>query len=564
MRISPAVCQQSIQIKAKIPCVTKYLAILFAVSLSSFATAQTAGTYQVTNIISDGSVPATTMDANFINPWAITPTGTFWMNAQGTGYSYVVPTAGTISFKVSIPAVSGGTSTIGSPTGAVSAASAATGFVLSNGTKASFLFDSLDGLISGWNSKLGATVSPIPVALPVVNNSSIGAVYTGLGIVTNTTGTFLLATDFGTPNAVEVYDSNFAKAKLTGSFTDPNLPANYAPYSIHVLGTQIYVAYALRTLTTQGTYRATGGEGNGVLDIFDVNGNFVSRAITGGNLNAPWGVAIAPTTFGIFGGALLVGNFGDGVINAYNPTTFAYLGRLTDGTGKTLTYGALWDLVFGNTPAAPGTTAVAGTAGTLYFTAGLSGQAHGLLGQISVNPTPSGTATFGLSTSPNALTVTDGSSGSATVAVDPTNGFSGTVSLACTGLPTAATCTFSPSQIAATASAPATGTVTIQTTKSTVVRLEPLRGSRSMAITLALLIPFGSLAFFRRRPTRNSGPLQLFLLLVIALAPIALIAGCSSSSGTLAPSTPVGTTQVTVTATAGTVTQSTVIALTVQ
>jgi uncharacterized protein (TIGR03118 family) len=562
MRISFEPFQRSIQTEARRDRLTKYSILFAALSLSTFATAQTAGTYQVANIISDGSVPATTMDTNFINPWAITPTSTFWMNTQGTGFSYVVPTAGTISFKVSIPSASGVTTTIGSPTGAVSAASAPTGFVLSNGTKASFLFDSLDGLISGWNSKLGATASPIPVALPVINNSSIGAVYTDMGIVTNTTGTFLLATDFGTPNAVEVYDSTFAKAKLTGSFTDPTLPANYVPYSIHVLGTQIYVAYALRSGTSATTYRATAGAGNGVLDIFDVNGNFVSRAITGGNLNAPWGVAIAPTTFGIYGGALLVGNFGDGVINAYNPTTFAYLGRLADGTGKTLTYAALWDLVFGNTPAAPGTAAVAGTAGALYFTAGLTNEAHGLLGQISVNPTPSGTATFGLSTSTSAITVTDGSSGSATIAVAPTNGFSGTVALACTGLPVAATCTFSPAQLAATASAPATGSVTIQTTKSTVVELR--RGARATGIALALLLPFGSLAFFRRRLPQSTSPLRLFLLLAIALAPIALIAGCSSSSGTLAPSTPVGTTQVTVTATAGTVTQSTVIALTVQ
>ena len=551
-------------IKATNPGAPKCIALfLAAITCCSLAAAQTAGTYQVTNVISDGSVPATTMDSNFINPWAITPTGTFWMNTQGTGFSYVVPTAGTISFKVSIPAATAGTTTIGSPTGAVSAASAPTGYVLSNGTKASFIFDSLDGLISGWNSKLGATVSPIPVALPIVNNSSIGAVYTGLGIVTNTTGTFLLATDFGTPNAVEIYDSNFAKAKLAGSFTDPNLPANYVPYSVHVLGTQIYVAYALRTGTSQSTYRATFGAGNGVVNIFDVNGNFVSRAVTGGNLNAPWGVAIAPTTFGIYGGSLLIGNFGDGVINAYNPTTFAYLGRLADGTGKTLVYNALWDLVFGNTPAAPGTAAVAGAAGSLYFTAGLANEAHGLLGQISVNPTPSGTATFGLSTSTSAMTVTNGSSGTATVAVAPTNGFSGTITLGCTGLPIAATCSFSPATIAATASAPATDVVTIQTTKSTVMVLQRFPGTRAAGITLALLLPFGSLALFRRR--RSSGSLRALLLLAaIAFIPIALVAGCSSTSGTLAPSTPVGTTQITVTATAGTVKQSTVIALTVQ
>jgi uncharacterized protein (TIGR03118 family) len=543
----------------------KYLAPLFAAITScSLATAQTAGTYQVTNVISDGSVPATTIDANFINPWAITPTGTFWINTQGTSYSYVVPTAGTISFKVSIPAASGVTTATGSPTGAASVASAPTGYILSNGLKASFVFDSLDGLISGWNSKLGgAGVSPIPVALPIMNNSSIGAVYTGLAIVTNPSGTFLLATDFGTPNAVEVYDSNFAKAKLAGSFTDPNLPANYAPYSIHVLGTQIYVAFALRNGTSPSTYAPAGGAGSGIVSIFDINGNFVSRAVTGGNLNAPWGVAIAPTTFGIYGGALLIANFGDGVINAYNPTTFAYLGRLADGTGKTLVYPTIWDLVFGNTPAAPGTAAVAGAAGTLYFTAGLAGQKHGLLGQISVNTTPSGTPTFGFSTSTPALTIPAGSTGTATIAVAPTNGFSGTVALACTGLPVATTCSFSPASLTASASAPTTATVTVQTTKSTIVRLDPLHKKHAAGVGLALLLPFGSLAFFRRR-NRSSNPLPLLLLVAITFVPIALIAGCSSTSGTLAPSTPIGSTQFNVTATAGTITQSSAISLTVQ
>jgi uncharacterized protein (TIGR03118 family) len=559
MHISQALFQQLAQ-----PTYKKYIAALFAsITCCGLATAQTAGTYLVTNVISDGSVPAPTMDANFINPWAITPTSTFWINTQGTAFSYVVPTAGTISFKVSIPAASGVTTATGSPTGAVSVASAPTGYMLSNGLKASFVFDSLDGLISGWNSKLGAAPSPIPVALPIVNNSSIGGVYTGLGIVTNPSGTFLLATDFGTPNAVEVYDSNFAKAKLAGSFTDPNLPANYAPYSIHVLGTQIFVAYTLRNGTSPSTYAPAGGAGSGIVSIFDINGNFVSRAVTGGNLNAPWGVAIAPTTFGIYGGALLIGNFGDGVINAYNPTTFAYLGRLADGTGKTLVYGTLWDLVFGNTPAAPGTAAVAGAAGTLYFTAGLAGQKHGLLGQISVNPTPSGTATFGFSTSTSALTIAAGSTGTATIAVAPTNGFSGTVALACTGLPLATTCSFSPSSIAASASAPGTATVTVQTTKSTVVHLEPLRGKHAAGVGLALLLPFGSLAFFRRR-NRSSKPLPLLLLVAITFVPIALIAGCSSTSGMLAPSTPVGSTQFNVTATAGTITQSSAISLTVQ
>src|SRR5271163_710731 len=377
-------------------CSRKILALgLMATAGLLPAVAQTAGTYSVTNLVSDGSVPATITDANFINPWGVT-NATFWINTQGTGLNYVIsptnfppftpPATPAIAFKISIPAATGGTTATGTPTGAA-ATGAATGFVLPNGTKASFLFASLDGIITGWNSKLGTNGAVAEVA---INNNAAGAVYTGVALATNTNGTYLLAANFGKAT-IEVYNSSFAPATLAGTFTDPALPAGYVPYNVHVIGTQVFVTYALRSTTGTPTI----APGNGLVNVFDTSGNFVAHAVaTGGDLNAPWGVAIAPTTFGVFGGDLLVGNFGDGVINVYNPTTFAFLGQLTDGTGKTLAYASLWELFFGLT--APSSTST-GNLNTLYFTAGLTGEAHGLLTAIDTNPTATGTATYGFS-----------------------------------------------------------------------------------------------------------------------------------------------------------------------
>jgi uncharacterized protein (TIGR03118 family) len=541
---------------------------LLAVSLLTIAipaTAQTAGTYAVTNLISDGSVPATITDANFINPWGIT-NATFWINAQATGFDYVVsptnfppftpPATPAIAFKISIPAASGGTTATGSPTGAASTG-AATGFVLPNGTKATFLFASLDGVITGWNNKLGTAGAVAQVA---INNSAAGAVYTDLALATNTNGTYILAANFGKGAAIEVYDSTFALAKLAGSFTDPTLPANYVPYSVHVIGTQVFVTYALRATTGGPTI----APGDGMVNVFDTNGNFVAHAVApGGNLNAPWGLAIAPTTFGIYGGDLLVGNFGDGIINAYDPKTFAYLGQLADGTGKTLVYASLWELFFGLT--APSST-TSGNLNTLYFAAGLTGEKHGLLGSINTNPTAAGTATYGFSASSSALTVTAGSSATTIVSAAPANNFSGTVALACSGLPQAATCTFSPTSLAVTAGAPATATVTIATVKKTAcVRPFTIRGTSIDKITVALFLPFGALLLFpRRRSPSQQRSLRLLGLFGAFILSAGFIAGCSSSSDVFVPSTPAGTSAVTIKATSGTITQSTVVNLTVQ
>jgi uncharacterized protein (TIGR03118 family) len=536
---------------------------LLAAALCAPATAQTGGTYQVTNLVSDGSVPATTMDAHFINPWAMSVSPTWWISAQGTGLGYVVQPTGTIPFTVIVPPASGLTTATGLPAGCITT-TGTTGMVLPNGTKASFLFSTLDGTISGWNSLLGRANAITQI---VINNSAAGASYPGLAVINTPTASYLLAPNFGTANTIEVYDGNFKPIKLAGTFTDPNLPPNYGPFSVHVLGTQVFVAYAARTTTAP--YRTVDAIGNGIVSIFDTSGNFVARAVTGGNLNSPWGVAIAPANFGLFSNALLIGNFGNGLINAYDPKTFLYLGQLIDGTGKPLTYLRLWELLPGGTAVGNTTSVSGGDTSTVYFTAGLTNEAHGLLGAIANNSKPIGTPTFGVSTSLGADTVPAGAQTQLNVSVVPTNNFSGTVNLACSGLPTGATCTFSSGSLTVSPTAIATSALIIQTTKSNVfVQPFPHWRVHTGEIFAALLLPLSSLlALFRRQSPSVRCTVRLLGLVGIVLCAAGFFTGCSNNNYNMSPSvpgTPTGTSLVTITATSGSIVQSTPFMLTVQ
>ena len=533
---------------------------LFVALLSLQAAAQTAGVYQVTNLISDGSVTAAFTDPNFINPWAISDSGTWWISTANTGFNYVVGSTapvGTIKFKVIVPPASG--TATGSPAGSVTTAGA-TGMVLSDGTKASFLFSTLDGTISGWNSVLGTANAVTQIA---INNNSAGASYPGMAILNTATASYILAANFGTANKIEVYDSTFKPTTLTGSFTDPTLPAGYSPFSVHVINNQIYVAYAMRSATAP--YGPVSAIGNGAVSIFDTNGNFIARAATGGNLDSPWGVAVAPADFGIFGGALLIGNFGNGIINAYNPTTYAYLGQLTNGAGQPLTYASLWELLPGGTTVGGTTSVSGGDPSTVYFTAGLTGEAHGLFGGIANSTTATGTPSYGFSAATGSLTVADGSSVETTVSVAPTYNFTGTVSLSCAGLPFGATCSFSPAQISASGTAPSIATLTIQTRGSTAARLQSTPHGAA-GITTSFLLPFASvLVFYRRRLPALRGLLGVLVLCGITFAAAGVMMGCRGMvpGGTPPPTTPTGTSQVAVTASSGSTSQTVMIALTV-
>ena len=512
-------------------------AIAFILAVFSIpAHAQIAGAYKVTNIVSDGSVTATFTDPNFINPWAISDSGTWWISAAGKGYGYVVastPTAGTIAFRVIVPPASG--TGAGVPSGCVTTAGSS-GMILPNGTKASFLFSTLDGTISGWNSKLGTANA---VAQVVINNNAAGVVYTGMAIINTAAASYILAANFGAGKTIEVYDSTFNPTHLAGSFTDPNLPAGYAPFSVHVINGKVYVAYALRT--SSPPYFTVDGLGNGAVSVFDTSGNFIARIATGGNLNSPWGVAIAPASFGIFGGSILIGNFGNGLINAYDSTSFAFNGQLTDATANPLAYAALWELLPGGTTVGNTSSVSGGDPNSVYFTAGLSSEAHGLFGAIA-NDTSSGTPTFALTAATSSLTVASGSTAQTTISIQPIYGFVGNVNLACTGLPSGASCAFSPVQLSSTGSNPSLYGVSIVTTKN--MGFLKTTNGRYSRIAYALLLPFASIIVFRRRRGLASrGLLTILLLCGIGLAGLGAVAGCSSTA-----TTPAGTSTVNITA----------------
>jgi uncharacterized protein (TIGR03118 family) len=520
----------------------------------------TAQSFKVTNILSDGTVPATLVDASFINPWGLSPTGTWWINTQASGFSYVVPTTPAISFKVIVPTAAAPNTAAGIPSG-IATTAGAVGMILPNATKANFLFSTLDGSISGWNSKLGTANA---VSQVVINHSASSASYTGLAVLNIapagvTTSSFILAPNFNS-GKIEVYDSTFASTQLAGSFTDPALPAGYSPFSVHVIGTQVFVAYALRA----SNGRATVASGDGVVSIFDNAGNFVSRAVTGGNLNAPWGVAIAPASFGVFSNDLLIGNFGDGIINAYDPTTFSFMGQLMDVNGKPLSYPSLWELLRGGTTVTGTTSVAGGDPNTVYFTSGLNAaESHGLFAGIANTVTAGSTPTFGFSASTGTASVTAGNSTQATLSIAPANGFSGTVTLSCSGMPAGVSCSFSPTTLTASATAVTTGTVTINTTHSmTATNTTPGQTTRATGIAAAMLFPFASFFAFRRRKPATRRAFQLLSLLLLFAATNGLLLGCSSSMP-VTP-TPAGTSNVTMTATSGSVTQSITIALTVQ
>ena len=327
---------------------------------------------------------------------------------------------------MAVPAKSGGTNH-GLPSGIVFNGGG-TGFNLPGSTSATFIFVTLDGTISGWNAST-------PNAVIALDNSASGAAYTGVAMTNGATGSMLLAANFSKAK-IDIFDQQFAPANLSGSFTDPNIPAGYSPYGIHNVGGNIYIAYAQ---LPSGGGAAVTGAGLGYVDQFDPSGNLINRVASGGTLNAPWGMVQAPAGFGQFAGDLLVGNFGDGTINAFDPSSFAFKGQLQDGSGKPLANPGLWDLIFGQQ--------ATGDPNTLYFSAGVNNEKGGLFGAISKARAGAATGDFSVGASTPALTVTAGQSGNLTIDVSQINGFTGSVSFACSGLPAAATCSFSPSSV---------------------------------------------------------------------------------------------------------------------
>jgi uncharacterized protein (TIGR03118 family) len=349
----------------------RWFAVVITAALAPVLFAAGANNYIQHNLVSDVAGQADVTDPNLVNPWGVSfsATGPFWVSNQGKGNSTVYNGSGTISPLVAVvPAASG--SGPGTPTGQVFNGTA-TAFVLPSVNKAaSFLFATEDGTISGWAGGI-----PNNVAAIMVNNSASGAVYTGLAIGSNASGPLLYAANFNS-GKIDVFDSKYNPTSVAGGFTDPNIPAGYAPYNIWPVAGKLYVLYAQQDAKKQ---TSVAGAGNGFVNIFDFDGNLQKRLISNGPLNAPWGIALAPATFGAFGGDLLVGNFGDGQINAFDPNTGAALGTLQDSKGNAIVNQGLWALVFGNGGSG-------GDRNTLYISAGPSfgdTKVHGLLAAIA-------------------------------------------------------------------------------------------------------------------------------------------------------------------------------------
>ena len=327
------------------------------------------------NLVSDIPGIASYTDPDLVNPWGIALSGgsPFWVADNGSGLATIYNSFGVKQgLVVTIPPPTGQTGTA-APDGQVFNPNSA------NFGGAHFIFSTEDGTISGWSGGTSATLK--------VDDSAQNAVFKGLALAANGSNTYLYATDFHN-NAIDVFDTNFNKVTLAGSFTDPTLPAGYAPFGIQASGGLLYVTYALQDAAKHDD---VAGPGHGFVDVYDTNGNLVQRLISMGSLNSPWGMAWAPSGFGKFGGDLLVGNFGDGTVNVFNPTNGSWLAQLDDKNGNPIVNQGLWGLTFGN-------GGNGGFTNTLYFSAGIPGpngniEDNGLFGSVSSVPEP-GTLTL--------------------------------------------------------------------------------------------------------------------------------------------------------------------------
>ena len=331
----------------------------------------TACTGYVARMLVSNQSGAANVDPNLVNGWgvAFNPQGFVWVSAAGTSTSTLYDGNGVPqSLVVAIPPGQAGPA---APTGIVFNGS--TDFRLAAGgtTHASpFIFAGLAGTVAAWSPNVD-----LDNAVTVFDGAATNALYTGLALANRGGANVLYAADFRN-GVVDGFDANFAK--FAAGFTDASLPAGYSPFGVQTIGGNVYVAYAQRNANGRNAVK---GAGLGIVNVFDASGTLLRRVATGGPLNAPWGMAVAPANFGDFGNALLVGNFGDGHINAFDAATGAALGALVDSGGTPITIDGLWGIAFGN-----GINAQ--PANTLFYAAGPADETQGRYGRIDSRSRP--------------------------------------------------------------------------------------------------------------------------------------------------------------------------------
>ena len=335
--------------------------VIAALAMTVPLQAAETNSYTVTPLVSDQPGVAPVTDSNLVNAWGLASSSTspWWVADNGTSVStlYNGNTGQPVPLVVTVGTDSG-------PTGVVF--NGGSSFVVTNGTQsgpARFIFDGEDGVLRGWNPTVDGT-NALPAGM-----GDPGAIFKGLAIADGK----LFASDFHN-GVVDVFDGSW---NLVDRFTDPSLPSGYAPFGIQAIGSRIFVTFAKQDADAEDELA---GQGLGFVDAFDTSGNLLARVAQHGQLNAPWGLALAPADFGRFSGDLLVGNFGDGEISAYQEQSngqFAFRGQLRDSR-QVISIDGLWALGFGN-------GANAGPTNTLFFTAGPDDESHGLFGRITAN-----------------------------------------------------------------------------------------------------------------------------------------------------------------------------------
>lgn len=344
--------------------------------------------YRVTNLVSDGTIPAAHTDPNLVNGWglAFNPTGFAWVADNGTGLATLYDGNGVPqSLVVEIPSPN---SDDPAPTGNVFSGGA--GFVVDNGQTsgpARFIFSTERGVIAAWAPTVDMTHALIPPTIPITD-----AIYKGLALAGTGSSARLYATDFHNAK-IDVYDDGFNPITVPGGFADPGIPAGFAPFGIQAIGDTIFVTYAKQDADREDELH---GPGLGFVNAFDLDGNRIARVASRGKLNAPWGIVMAPHNFGRFSDDLLIGNFGDGRINAYEVRhehgpgdqhghghherpAYRFDGQLKMRHGGPVEIDGLWGIAFGNGVQNQPTN-------TLFFASGPDDEMHGLYGRIDVDP----------------------------------------------------------------------------------------------------------------------------------------------------------------------------------
>jgi uncharacterized protein (TIGR03118 family) len=341
-------------------------AIVLAVGLTATALPTHAVQVSVDNLVTDDPAanPAQIADPGLVNAWGLSysPTSPFWVSSNGGGTSavYRVDPLTQATTKVALTVTIPGA---GNVTGQVFNAGGASQF---NGDN--FLFVSENGTVSGWRGSLGTTAETL---------ASVNGIFKGSAFATVGGNSYLYAADFGR-GSIDVFKGNAGATNLTGSFTDAALPSGYVPFNVQALAGSLFVTYAQRAGSSGDE---TDGAGLGFVDRYDLQGNLLGRVASGGVLDAPWGLAIAPSSFGALAGSLLVGNFGDGRISAYDLSTDTFAGLVDGVNGQPLAIDGLWALSVGNDGGA-------GSSQSLYFTAGPDDESHGVFGVMQAVPEP--------------------------------------------------------------------------------------------------------------------------------------------------------------------------------